>query len=83
MSKRVTESETYELNREYGMNKDRHLVACDDGSLYVFECTSGDRWETYARVDSDGSRSMRPSRLPAAVEAHMEGFTYMTNSYWV
>ena len=90
MAKQVTEAATYTLRREYNrLAPKRHLVACDDGSLYVFEQTDGRRWRTFARVDADGSQSAEPSRLPTAVEAHMDGFTQSgpygvdSDEYWV
>jgi len=90
MAKQVTEAATYTLRKEYTrLAPKRHLVACDDGSLYVFENTDGARWRTLARVDSDGSKSVEPSRLPACIEAHMDGFTQSgphgvdSDEYWV
>jgi len=76
MAKRVTHAVTTQVEKTYGINKMLRRIACDDGSTYVFTRTvDSPRWEARARIDRDGSRSARPSRLPAAVEAHMDGFT--------
>jgi hypothetical protein len=76
MGKRVTHARKRLLESRIGMTKERLYVACDDGSTYLFERERGSpRWYALKRIDRDGSHASRPSRLPAAVEAHMDGRT--------
>jgi len=75
MAKRVTHAVEKVLEAQFGMNKTRRYVACDDGTTYVFESSDGRRWTALARYGRDGGRSASPSRLPASVEAHMDGAT--------
>lgn len=71
------------------MDKEVLAVHCDDGSVYTFEREAETpRWVARARYDRDG-RAPTPSRLPASVEAHMDGRTQSGpfgidgSDYWV
>lgn len=76
MAKAVTKSVRKIQNRRLGMDKELLRVACDDGTTYEFRRQAGEpRWRAVARYSPDGNRSAEPSRLPAAVEAHMDGQT--------
>jgi len=76
MSKAVTHAVRTTKERRFGMNKDLLRIACDDGSTYVAEREAGGRrWRMVARHDRSGERSVVRGRLPAAVEAHMDGRT--------
>lgn len=76
MGKRVTHSvETYK-DRTFGLDKIMLRIACDDGSTYVASrAADNPHWAVVERIDRDGSRTNDPSRLPACVEAHMDGRT--------
>lgn len=90
MAKRVTKASTKVLARQFQMNREVRRVACDDGSTYVFERdVDSPRWRAVRRIDRDGSVSAGVHRLPAAVRAHMDGFTRSGeygrdgDNYWV
>jgi len=76
MAKRVTHAVETRKNRRFQMDKDLLRIACDDGTTYVAEREAdGRRWRLVARHDRDGERSVVRGRLPASVEAHMDGRT--------
>lgn len=90
MAKAVTHSVRKVQERKFGMDRDVLRVACDDGTTYEFRREAGTpRWRAVARYGRDGGRSAEPSRLPASVEAHMDGRTCSgphgrdADDYWV
>lgn len=91
MAKRVTHAvEHVREGGTFGLDKVIRRIACDDGTTYEFRKELGTpRWRSYARYGADGDRSIEPSRLPAAVEAHMDGRTCSgprgedSDEYWV
>jgi hypothetical protein len=90
MAKAVAHSVKRVLDREFGMDKEVLRVACDDGTTYVFRRPRGGRrWRAFERIGADGARTRNPSRLPASVEAHMDGRTCSgphgedADDYWV
>lgn len=90
MAKAVSHAAVSVLESHYGIDKERRYIACDDGTTYVFErARNSPRWRAFERVGADGERSREPSRLPACVEAHMDGHTRSGprgadgDAYWV
>jgi hypothetical protein len=76
MAKRVANAVGVVQCQRFGMDKKVRFVGCDDGCTYVFvRPADGRRWRPRERIDADGDRSAEPSRLPLAVEAHMDGVT--------
>lgn len=90
MSKAVSNVVSSVLESKFGMNKERRYIGCDDGTTYVFIRQVGSpRWRSYLRISADGDMSVEPSRLPAAIKAHMDGITQSgkfggdSKQYWV
>lgn len=90
MAKAVAHSVKRVLDREFGMDKEIVRIACTDGTSYEFRRQVGNRrWRASARYGRDGSISINPPRLPACVEAHMDGRTRSgphgedADDYWV
>lgn len=90
MAKKVTAASTCRQSKQFGIDKVLRRIACDDGTTYVFARTADSpRWRALARYSREGERSPEPARLPAAVEAHMDGFTQSGpygpdgDDYWV
>lgn len=79
MAKRVIGATESFKDPTFGMSLWRRRVACDDGSTYVFErAEDTPRWRCVRRIDSQNwhketDTAITPSRLPAAVHAHMRG----------
>ena len=76
MAKAITHAVESRKERKFQMDKDVLRMACDDGTTYVAEREAGGRrWRVVARHDRDGERSVVRGRLPACVEAHLDGRT--------
>jgi hypothetical protein len=76
MAKRVANAVGVVQRQRFGMDKKVRFVGCDDGTSYVFvRPADGRRWRARERIDAGGERAADPSRLPRAVEAHMDGVT--------
>lgn len=89
MAKKVIGATVSRHEKRFGMDKEVLGVHCDDGTVYVFERDAGGRrWSARSRL-ADGERTANPSRLPRAVEAHMDGRTCSgphgkdSDDYWV
>ena len=81
MAKRVIGATQSRHRKKFGIDKNVLGVHCDDGTVYVFEKpVNSPRWVARERIDArEGTRTPSPSRLPAAVEAHMDGVTRETD----
>jgi hypothetical protein len=89
MAKKVIGATVSRQSKRFGIDKDVLAVHCDDGTVYTFERdVNSPRWRASARYER-GERSPEPSRLPRAVEAHMDGRTCSgphgrdSKDYWV
>lgn len=83
MAKKVIGATVSRHRKTFGMDKKVLGVHCDDGTVYTFEREDGTpRWHARARLEA-GTCTPEPSRLPRAVEAHMDGRTYRDGGYWV
>jgi hypothetical protein len=76
MAKAITHAVESRREKTFAMDKDVLRMACDDGTTYVAERQAGGRrWTVVRRIDSDGTATVVNGRLPACVEAHMDGRT--------
>lgn len=88
MAKAVTHAVKTEIDPQFRMPKEQLHVACDDGTVYLFErsletARASRRWRTVARFGRNGDRSAEPNRLPSNVEDYMDELLAGTDEYYV